>query len=180
MIEVPIDVKVECTDGHGGTSTHVIINPTTKSITHFVVADNEPVVAHSYLVPVESISETRHDVIRLNCTIEQLSQMEQFAELHYIANPDQEAGYPADAVYLSPYVSPLDSGYLSVEVERIPVGEMAIRRGAVVEATDGFVGYLGEFLVDPESGQLTHLVLQEGHGWGKREVTLPLSVIDEM
>lgn len=179
MIKVPIDVKVECTDGRVGTSTHVIINPTTKTITHFVVSDNEPVVAHNYLVPVESIRESRHDVIRLNCTVEELSQMEQFTEVHYIANPEPEPGYPADAVYLAPFVAPLDSSYLTVEVERVPMGEMAIRRGAVIEATDGFVGHLGEFLVDPESGQLTHLVLQEGHSWGKREVTLPLSVVDQ-
>ncbi len=179
MIEVPIDVQVECTNGRVGTLTHVIINPTTKTITHFVVSDNEQVVAHSYLVPVESISETRHDVIRLNVTIEELSQMDQFTEVHYIANPDPEPGYPADAVYLAPYVSPLESGYLSVEVERIPVGEMAVRRGAVIEATDGFVGHLGEFLLDPESGQLTHLVLQEGHSWGKREITLPVSIVDQ-
>jgi uncharacterized membrane protein len=179
MIDVPIDVKVECIDGPAGTSTHVIINPTTKTITHFVVADNEPVVARNYLVPVDRISETRHDVIRLNCKVEELAQMEQFTEVHYIANPDQEPGYPADAVYLAPYVSSIDSGYLSVEVERVPVGELAIRRGAVIEATDGFVGHLGEFLLDPESGQLTHLVLQEGHAWGKREVTLPISVVDQ-
>jgi uncharacterized membrane protein len=56
---------------------------------------------------------------------------------------------------------------------------MAVRRGAVIEATDGFVGHLGEFLVDPESGQLTHLVLQEGHNWEKREISLPLSVVDQ-
>jgi len=139
MIEVPIDVKVKCTDGRAGTSTHVIINPTTKTITHYVVSDNEPVVAHSYLVPVESISETRHDLIRLHCTIEELSRMEQFTEVHYIANPEPEPGYPADAVYLAPYVSPIDTDYLSVEVERVPEGELAIRRGAVIEATDGRV-----------------------------------------
>lgn len=29
-----------------------------------------------------------------------------------------------------------------------------------------------------QSGHVTHLVLMEGHLWGKKEVTLPLSAID--
>jgi uncharacterized membrane protein len=105
--------------------------------------------------------------------------MEPFIDVHYIKNPGPEPGYPADSIYLAPYVSPLDMEYLPVEVERIPMGELAVRRGAVVEATDGYVGKLGEFLLDPDSGQVTHLVLQEGHGFGKREITLPLSAIDQ-
>ena len=32
--------------------------------------------------------------------------------------------------------------------------------------------------IDPESGQFTHVVTQEGHLWGKKEIALPLSAID--
>jgi sporulation protein YlmC with PRC-barrel domain len=178
MKEMPINVNVECSDGQAGTSTHVIFDPATMKITHVVVTDNKPVVEHSYLVPMDSVVETRHDVIKLDCTLAELAQMEPFIDVHYIENPGPELGYPADSVYLAPYVSPLDMDYLPVEVERIPMGELAVRRGAVVEATDGYVGKLGEFLLDPDSGQVTHLVLQEGHGFGKREITLPISAID--
>jgi uncharacterized membrane protein len=179
MRELPIDVNVECTDGRAGTSTHVVFDPTSRIITHVVVSDNEPMVEHSYLVPIDTIAETRHDVIKLSCTLADLAQMEPFIDIHYIKNPGPEPGYPADSVYLAPYVSPLDMEYLPVEVERIPMGELAVRRGAVIEATDGYVGRLGEFLLDPESGQVTHLVMQEGHGFGKHEITLPISAIDQ-
>lgn len=179
MIEVPIDARVGCIDGRAGTSTHVIFDPISKKITHFVVSDDEPVVPHSYLVPVDLVTQTRHDEIKLACTLAELAQLEQFTEVQYVPNPDPGPGYPADSVYLAPYVSPLDIGYLPVEVERVPLGELAVRRGAVVEAKDGFVGHLGEFLLDPDTGQVTHLVLQEGHLWGRREVTLPISAIDQ-
>jgi uncharacterized membrane protein/sporulation protein YlmC with PRC-barrel domain len=49
-----------------------------------------------------------------------------------------------------------------------------------VEATDGHIGTIGELVLDPETEQITHLVLQEGHLWGKKEVTLPLSAIDRI
>jgi sporulation protein YlmC with PRC-barrel domain len=37
-----------------------------------------------------------------------------------------------------------------------------------------------EFLVDPGSGQITHLALREGHLWGRRDVTIPVSAIDRI
>ena len=33
-------------------------------------------------------------------------------------------------------------------------------------------------MIDPENGHITHLVLEEGHLWGKRDIMLPLSAID--
>lgn len=178
MIEVPVNAKVECTDGPAGQSSHVIIDPTTRKVTHFVVTDDAAVAARNWLVPLEKVAATTHGSIQLNCTLAELAELEPFSELHYIQHEESAAGYPADSVYLAPYVSPLDLEYIPIESERIPPGELAVRRGATVEATDGYVGTLGEFLIDPKSGAITHFVLQEGHLWGKKEVTLPVSAID--
>jgi hypothetical protein len=35
-----------------------------------------------------------------------------------------------------------------------------------------------EFLVDPTTRHITHLVLREGHLWGQKDVTIPLSAIE--
>ena len=179
MREIPLDAQVHCRDGQAGKSTHIIMDPTSSRITHFVVADDEPVVKQHYLVPIELIAKTTRDAIYLDCTKEELAQQEPFVEMRYVENPGIEAGYPADSVYLSPYVSPLDLAYVPVEVERIPMGKVALHRGAVVEASDGYIGRLGELLLDPESGAITHFILQKGHAWGKKEVALPVSAVDE-
>lgn len=177
-MEVPINADVECSDGRAGISSHVIIDPTARKITHLVVNDQEPVASRNWLVSMEYVAETSHDMIRLSCTKEELAAMEPFEELHYVNVSHDEAGYPADAYYLSPYVSPLRTDFVPVIVERIPQGELAIRRGALIEATDGFVGRVGEFLIDPDNSEITHLILEEGHLWGKQEITIPLSAID--
>jgi sporulation protein YlmC with PRC-barrel domain len=78
-------------------------------------------------------------------------------------------GYMSEAVEL---------GY--IQEEQIPENELAIHRGAHVEASDGRVGRVDTFVVDPATGQITHLVLQQGHLWGKREVTVPLEAIDRI
>jgi sporulation protein YlmC with PRC-barrel domain len=69
---------------------------------------------------------------------------------------------------------------LPLEHERIPPDELAVRRGAHVEATDGRIGVVEEFLVDPINGHITHLVLREGHLWGKKDVTIPVAQIDHI
>lgn len=61
-----------------------------------------------------------------------------------------------------PYTIP-ETEMISVEYERIPPGELAVRRGARVETTDGHAGRVDEFLVNPADGYITHLVLREGH-----------------
>lgn len=178
MVKIPISAPVECTDGKVGISTHVIIDPTSRKITHIVVSDEKAIGARNWLVSVDLVTESAHDLIHLSCTKNELASMDPFEDLHYVEVSHEEAGYPADAYYLSPYVSPLRTDYVPVAVERIPQGELAIRRGALIEASDGYIGRLGEFLVDPESGEITHLILEEGHMWGKQEITIPLSAID--
>ena len=121
----------------------------------------------------------------------ELINMEKFTETHFV-NSD-EAGYATfgtidehifdemDLYSMLPYVYSDDSiCSVAVEDERIPPGEMAVRRGAEVRATDGYVGRVDEFVIDPEDNHITHLVLREGHLWGKKELTLPLSAVDRL
>ena len=85
--------------------------------------------------------------------------------------------YKADEYWLWPYALP-ESDVIPLEYERTPPGELAIRRGAHVQATDGRVGQVDEFLIDPVNEHITHLVLREGHLWGQKDVTIPISEID--
>lgn len=174
MINIPIHAQVECTDGSAGKSTAVIINPVTRTLTHFAVQDHESLIPTTRLVPVQLVSESTPDKIHLTCTRAELSELELFSETHYIQNED------ATIEYLEPYLTPLDVHYLAVETEHVPPGELAVHRGTTVEAADGTIGTVGEFLIDPESGHITHLVLQKGHAWGKKEMTVPVGAIDQV
>ena len=79
--------------------------------------------------------------------------------------------------YYMPYVTPDMTVQVPVEHLQIPYGEMAVRRGTRVEATDGYVGKVDEFVINPENGYITHLVMREGHLWGKKDVIIPLSAM---
>ena len=82
--------------------------------------------------------------------------------------------------YYLPYVTRHVTGQVPVEELQIPVGELAVQRGTRVEATDGYVGHVDEFVVNPKNGHMTHLVMREGHLWGQKEVVIPLAALGEI
>jgi sporulation protein YlmC with PRC-barrel domain len=178
MTDVPLNADVKCTDGSGGKSTYVIINPTTQQVTHFVVKEKRSCHTER-LVPVDRIKETTHDLIRLRCTKGELAKMEPFIEIEFA---QRNISYVDPVVSLSQMRSCVVSKTTAVPVRhaRIPPGELAVHRGAHVEATDGHVGRVDEFLVDPTTRNITHLVLRERRLGGRKEVTIPVSEIDRL
>ena len=103
------------------------------------------------------------------------------AKYEPLKNFDEEAMYKSSSylVWSDPLYTE-DMMSIPIEEELIPDGEIAIHRGASIEATDGHIGRVEEFLVNPQDKHLTHLVLQEGHFWHKKELTLPISAIARM
>jgi sporulation protein YlmC with PRC-barrel domain len=171
-MDVPINAKVICQDGDCGRSLCAVLNPLNNGITHVVVREPGGSII-SRLVPIERIGESDPDLIRLSCTRAELEQMEIFSESEFI--PYDLSG----TMFLQPYAAPAVAGVL-LEHEKIPPGELAVRRGSPVEASDGYVGTVDEFIVEPEKYHITHLVLRKGHLWDPRDVTIPVRQIDRI
>ena len=172
-MEISVNAEVQCTDGPCGRSTYVILNPTTDQLTHLVVKHKQsPHVER--LVAIDQVEEASPDLIRLRCTGHEFGEMEPFIETEFVRVTVPE--YASDSYMAWPYVIP-KTVTRTVKHEHIPPGELAVRRGARVEATDGHVGRVDEFLVNPSNGHITHLVLREGHLWGQKDVAIPVSEI---
>jgi sporulation protein YlmC with PRC-barrel domain len=175
-MDIPVNTDVYCTDHHCGVSTYIIINPTTKKVTHLVV--KEKAFPHiERLVPIDLVLETSPQKIQLRCAPNQLEELDSFIETEFMRTVIPE--YIGSQFMNWPYVIP-ETEMITVEHERIPPGELAVRRGARVEAADGHAGQVDEFLINPADGYITHLVLREGHLWGQKDVTIPVSQIDHI
>ena len=178
MKDFPLKAKIECQDGPAGESLTVIVNPITRQVTHFVVRDKTNNDTVKRLVPVDKVASSTPNSIHLACTKGELFQMLPFIRKYYVRKEVPGSSHPT---YQLPFVtSHTETVYRPVIEKRIPKDHLALHRGAQVEATDGHVGQLGEFLVDTENCQITHLILLEGHLFGKREITLPVSAIDHV
>jgi sporulation protein YlmC with PRC-barrel domain len=91
-------------------------------------------------------------------------------------------GYPTEHYMVWPYVVPEGAGMALAPIrhELIPNNELALHRGSWVMATDGHVGEVDEFVVDPADGHITHLILRKGHFWGHQDVSIPVTEIDRI
>ena len=176
-MDIPINAVVSCVDGNCGTSTSVILDPTTEKLTHIVVKETR-FPNDEHLVPVNIIKETTPNSIQLACKKEELAKMGEFTAHEFIRTEKPYEEYPPNMYMLWPYVHPLEYEYAEVQSENIPLGELAIHRGAHVQAIDGHIGVVDEFLIDPINGHVTHLILREGHLWGKKDVTIPIAQVD--
>jgi sporulation protein YlmC with PRC-barrel domain len=178
-MDIPLNAKVRCIDGECGRSTFVIIDPISRQVTHLVVKQNG-LSAKEHVVPIEWVTQATHDLIRLRCDREKLDGLEPFVETHYLRESLPDFEHMAGGYFVHPFRVPQAMKYVAVRERRIPRGELAVERGAHVEATDGRVGQVDEFLVDPKKGRITHLILREGHLWGQKDVTIPVSEIDHV
>lgn len=185
-IEIPINATVECSDGPFGRTTHVVLNPHSRRVTHLVV--KESAFPHGdHLVPVEQVQETGPHYVRLRASRNDVHRMEPYTEVHFLMADQYLGAYPADSVLFWP--GGYGAGYgmepdlppvITETEEHTPPGEVSVGRGARVEARDGRVGAVDDFVLDPATERITHLVLRKGHLWGARDVTIPVDQIDRI
>jgi sporulation protein YlmC with PRC-barrel domain len=177
MFELPLDAKVTCTDGQGGTSVAVTLDPESMKISHLVVEDHS---GNQRIVPLHMAAKTSDDEIWLSCSENEFKELPLFLVMEFVERAEQQSGDWAeeegeweDGVDVSSFERTDEAFGMSVQVERIPEGEVSFHRSTELEATDGHIGQVEKFIIEPESGQITHLVLQKGHLWGKKDVLVP-------
>jgi sporulation protein YlmC with PRC-barrel domain len=74
----------------------------------------------------------------------------------------------------------MGTGPQAVTYDKVPPGEVEVRRGQRVHASDGAIGRVRGLVVDPSDHQVTHVLLEEGHLWGKKEVAIQISAVTKV
>jgi sporulation protein YlmC with PRC-barrel domain len=67
-----------------------------------------------------------------------------------------------------------------VTVDSVPPGEIEVHRELTVCATDGDIGQVQGLVVDPGGHQVTHVLLQQGHMRGRKEVAIPIGAVTKI
>jgi hypothetical protein len=180
MTEVPIQAKVECTDGPCGQCVAAIVNSQSRLVIFYVVADHGLADHAPRLVPVAQVAAADLHTLHLNCSKEALNVMTPFMETTYqvASTPDSHGqtnwGYME---MMSNSSTPDKTYYKPTGAENISSVEVVFRTEAEVQATDGSVGKLGYLIADPESGMITSLAVQAGHLWNKHQVIVPITAV---
>ena len=189
-----IGAEVRCEDATCGKLTRVVVDPVARKLTHIVV---DPGGEPSRLVPLGLVgSAGDHRSLELSCSEEQFTELPTADETEFLPGSEGDHGYSPEQIIAWPFFS-LGAGAVgtggtaalivpaatpggqsqTATHERVPYGEVTIRRGANVEATDGSVGQVQGLVVDPQDHGVTHVLLQEGHLWGRKTVAVPIDVV---
>ena len=193
-MRLEIGNRVRCTDAVYGELADIVIDPLEKRVTHLVVRP-EHRKGEARLVPIE-LAKRIYDgqrEIELECS---LDETQRFASVHEAAylrlgespaeDPDWDVG--VQDVLALPYYnglgyagaevqqSPVDP-HMSMYYDRVPKGDVEVRRASAVFSADGHsLGEVDGFVVDADE-HITHFVLERGHLWGRKEVTIPIGAV---
>jgi hypothetical protein len=174
-MDISINADVYCTDGLCGKAVCVIVNPVHRVLTHVVVKE-KGFVGLERLVPMAWVRKSMPKGIYLSCTRRELANAEDFIDVQYMEGRKPFEDFEPEEYRMWPYVIAEEEAQ-PLEIERVPPGELGFHRGAQVEATDGPIGRIDEFLVDPNDLHISHLILHEGHLWHPKRVAIPISAI---
>jgi sporulation protein YlmC with PRC-barrel domain len=171
-----------CTDGACGEVTCVVVDPVARAVTHLVV---QPGHRHGpgRLVPLDLVDATTGD-LRLRCTLAEFESLDPAEETEFLPGTPGYPGYDPGQVLCSPYYgmgASVGAGgdYVpqTITYDTVPLDEVEVRRGEQVHATDGHIGHVQGLVIDPGSRHVTHVLLQQGHLWGRKEVAIPISAV---
>jgi hypothetical protein len=195
--EFDIGSDVLCSDEVCGDLRRVVVDPIARAITHLVVEPKHRRTG-GRLVPVDVVASTG-DEIRLRCTTAEFNALEEADEAEFLPGASGQWGYEQGQMLSSPHfalgvgtmgmggmgmggtgVAGLGIGAHERTHDRIPVGEVEVRRGQHVEATDGPIGRIRGLVVDPRDRHVTHVLLDEGHLWGEKRVAIPIGAVTDV
>jgi sporulation protein YlmC with PRC-barrel domain len=184
-VQFTIGAKASCTDGVCGEVSRVVVDPIARAVTHLVV---EPKHRRGLgrLVPLDLVDAATSEV-RLRCTLADFDKLDAAEETEFLSG--DYAGYGAGQALSLPYYGlgglstvrgiglGVGNAVQPIVYDTVPLGEIAVRRGEQVHATDGDIGRVQGLVIDPRNHHVTHVLLQEGHLWGRKEVAIPISAV---
>lgn len=167
--------EVVCVDGPVGVLSRVVVDPVAQSVTHLVVSPRH-LGGEGRLVPIQLV-DSAAEPTRVSCTKEAFEALERAEETELLPTPGGALGYEPGHVWALPYFAlgagMGDVGPQPVTYDRVPLGEVEVRRGEQVLASDGAIGRVQGLVIDRDH-HVTHVLLQEGHLWGRKEVAIPI------
>ncbi|HEX4008478.1 MAG TPA: hypothetical protein VHX62_00635 [Solirubrobacteraceae bacterium] len=189
-MQIDLNTSVSCVDGPFGELASVVIDPGSRRVTHVVLQPHHHVDG-ARLMPVRSArSGEGPGAISLTCTVATIGESESIQQSAYVRRgelidpgPGWDVGLQETyGMSVPSSVGPeiLGAGvamqydeHVGVMYHRIPKGTVEIRGASPVTSSEcDHLGHVVGMVID-ETEQITRLMFEHGHLWGKRIVDVP-------
>ena len=190
-MQLKLGTSVRCRDDAVGELADVVIDPVGKRVTHLVVLTDDG-DENARLVPVELAHTYERAQISLECGADELTRFESVREFAYLPlgeQPDEDPKWDvgvedvlamptSGADQVGDYVGEL-SPNVAMTYDRVPKGEVELRRSSGIETADGHhVGHIDGIVVDDDV--ITSLTLERGHLWWRKDVSIPIESVSRV
>ena len=176
-MRLKLDQRLRCSDGIGATLHDVVVDPSSRRITHIVVTAESDVAR---LVPIALLATSD----ALTCGAEALREFDAIREYAFLRMDEFPHGDDRHDVGVETMVTMPDTmGELDpssgLVYDLIPKGNVELRQTSDVYSADGHrLGNLDSVL--HEDGALTHVLYARGHLWWARRRAIPIDEIGEL
>jgi len=197
-----MDSDVQCTDGACGKLRRVVVDPVARTLTHLVVEPGHRQQG-GHLVPIDLVVSSTGPEIELTCSLAEFATLEDAEETQLLPGARGTWDYRQQDMLSWPYYSQgtpalgsviggIPTGAMGMGAgfdigrdteprttthDRVPAGEVEIRRSQHVHATNGPIGRVQGLVIDPADHHVTHVLLDEGHLWGQKQVAIPIDSV---
>jgi hypothetical protein len=187
-VTLAIGAATACRDGFPGELKGLVVEPAARAVTHLVIEperDHGPAQGLARLVPLDHADATAKP-IRLSYTE---------AEFKDLGPAEETLAEFVEGYEVPVQLLPAGEGWRSADgpvadgetirqvremetIDLVPDAEVEETRRDHVHATDGDVGSFHGLRVDPDSGQIRHVLLKR-HPWGHAELAIPIGNVSD-
>lgn len=192
QLQFTIGAEVSCTDGVCGRVVWVVVDrgAPTWVITHLVVEPTHRAGLGRF-VPLGHVRsvDAGSGTIALDCTTEQFEQLDSAEVTEFLPSSGAYPGYGPAQLIARPYytsephltgdMAPATSLTVTSDAPLPDEQNDVAVHSARAHATDGDIGQVEGLVIDPRNHQVTHVLLKEGHLWGRKDVAIPLAAVKE-
>jgi sporulation protein YlmC with PRC-barrel domain len=191
-MRLELGTPVHCTDEQLGALADVVIDPVSKRLTHLVVSiHGRPGPAR--LVPMDMVSTDPEERLCVGCTVGEAARLEAVQDFAYLRMGDFPVSDPkwdvgVENVLAMPYYPMSDmtgnalayDDHVSVSFDRVPKGEVEIRRTSTVMGSDGKrIGHVEGFVLADDE-HITHILVEHRHLLRRRRTMIPIGAVEKV
>ena len=154
---------IDCADGPCGAVGRALVDPTTKCLS-FLAIEPTGLSGIGRLVPFRLLSGDG-DVLRLDCSRVDFDALDPDEDMHRVVTPGLRPGSISAPLLI---------------INRTPDGTVAVNSDTELHASDGTLGRLAGLVVDAADGRITELLVEEGHLFRTRQISVPGAFISSI
>ncbi len=185
-MDIKIGVPLIAEDGTAGRVERIILHPATNEIVG-VVATRGGILPHDVVIPSDRLLAADGKGLRVRGTLEELGELEPFAQSQYIDPPENwlpptdSAGgiylFPATPYAVGAFERPVTQpAPAEHEVEELSPGDVDVNGNTTIFCADGPCGKLERVVTDGTTDHVTHLIVRRGSMIGEG-VRVPMECV---